>query len=224
MSKPANIQFVPQNTPVLDDQGLFVRAWFLLWNGLIVAVNYLLSLDFIFGGSTLTTLNIIPKVTALGTLGPSAVSDDATSIVITSRDVTLTNGKIIKQYNAALALRNLLTHFTDDIVYLDNPDGIIHLRPTGKTLTDGDMDVAGVYMVAAVQVVGPRLSAITAPSITTSTVTQTANATYAANEQAMLNSLKSSVNQLNSDVVSLQVAVNAIRTTLATGTGHGLTA
>ncbi len=73
------------------------------------------------------------------------------------------------------------------------------------------------------QVVGPRLPAVTAPTINTTTITATAGATYTATEQGMLASLKAAVNQLNADVASLATAVNDIRARLAVGTGHGLT-
>ncbi len=73
------------------------------------------------------------------------------------------------------------------------------------------------------QVVGPRLAAISAPSIATTTVTATAGAAYTATEQGMLNGIKTSTNQLNTDVVNLQTAVNDIRDRLKVGTGHGLT-
>lgn len=89
------------------------------------------------------------------------------------------------------------------------------------SLNDVGFNILGIYAVAGTQVVGPRLTGVSAPSISTTTVTQTAAGTYGANEQAMLGSLKAAVNQLNTDVANLATAVNTIISRLQT---HGLIA
>lgn len=93
--------------------------------------------------------------------------------------------------------------------------------PTGNVSIAGDLNVTGVYKVAGTQVVGAQQGAITAPSISTTAATGTAGGTYTGTEQAMLNQQKAAINQLNADIASLQTAVNALRSALAT---HGLTA
>lgn len=97
----------------------------------------------------------------------------------------------------------------------------VELDTSGDATFAGNSNAGGVYEVSGTQVVGPRLSAITAPTINTTVITQTAGATYTINEQSMLNFLKTAVNQLNTDVANLQTAVNDIRSRLST---HGLTA
>ncbi len=83
-------------------------------------------------------------------------------------------------------------------------------------LATGDFDLAGVYRIGGTQVVGPRLSAVTAPTITTANTALTAGATYTANEQNMLNQLKTSVGAANTCIVNLQTTVNDLRSRLST--------
>jgi hypothetical protein len=50
-------------------------------------------------------------------------------------ELLLDNGAGIGQKNIAGTSRNLLSHYSDDNVYLDNADGPIHLRPNGGSYT-----------------------------------------------------------------------------------------
>ena len=66
------------------------------------------------------------------------------------------------------------------------------------------IDASGAIFIGANRVVGPQLPAVASPSVSTSNTASTAGATYTATEQAMLNSLKLAVQQLNTDVVNLK--------------------
>ncbi len=85
-----------------------------------------------------------------------------------SSGVLLDNGGAFRQKNVAGTVRGLLSHFTDDVVYLDDLDGPIEVRPaggvyifdstglslgTGATATyrvdaSGDINASGVYRQA----------------------------------------------------------------------------
>jgi hypothetical protein len=103
--------------------------------------------------------------------------------------------------------------------------GTITLKNNGLTQTisldpANGINVTTVYKVAGNQVVGARLAAIPSASVSTTTVAQTAGATYTANEQNMLASLKAAVNQLNTDVDNLKATQDIQNLRLFT---HGLT-
>ncbi len=103
--------------------------------------------------------------------------------------------------------------------------GSIYIFDTAGTSYLAGLDVVGGHGALCIggigqQVVGPRLAAISAPSISTTTIVATAGAAYTATEQGMLNSLKAAVNQLNADVISLQSTTNTTISRLQT---HGLT-
>lgn len=108
------------------------------------------------GGAAMVNAGALTKVSAAGTIGESAVTDDGTSVILTTRDLLLDNGKRIRQKDTGGAYQNLLTHFTDDIVYLDNASGDIKIRPkAGSTLfstenfdVTGNSNVSGVYKKA----------------------------------------------------------------------------
>lgn len=109
------------------------------------------------GGGSLTNVGAVPKVSAAGTLSESAMADNLTSILIVARGVILDNGYIIQQKSIAGTVRNLLTHFTDDVVYLDNADGNVSIRPKAgsalvvstNTSITGNAIVSGVFQVGA---------------------------------------------------------------------------
>ncbi len=71
-----------QNTPVMDRDSpeLMSKPWWVALQNWAQAFNVLAALDFVFGGSTLTTIGAIPVVTAAGILGQSSLSDDGTAV------------------------------------------------------------------------------------------------------------------------------------------------
>lgn len=83
-------QIPPQPTPALDDRAgdpslpsLVARTWYLFFNAVVNSMSAMLTellriaaLDFVFGGSKLTTIGSIPKITAAGVLGESSLADD----------------------------------------------------------------------------------------------------------------------------------------------------
>jgi hypothetical protein len=64
----------------LESRGVFTRAWYIFLNSISEAVNYLLALDFVQGGTNLTNVGRIPKVSAAATLTESALIDSGTDI------------------------------------------------------------------------------------------------------------------------------------------------
>jgi len=84
-----------------------------------------------------------------------------------------------------------------------------------------NINTTGVYKVAGTQVVGAQLAAITVPSMNTSNTISTAGVLYTATEQGMINTYKTAIGQLNTDVGLLVTAVNDIVTRLH---AHGLVA
>jgi len=78
------------------------------------------SANVVMGASALTTLNTIPKVTANGTLGNSAVTDDGTNVKVTGRNVgilTTPSAPLHVKYAAAN------TTGTTAALIIDNPSG-----------------------------------------------------------------------------------------------------
>lgn len=250
----------------------------MLFDSTRTAVNYLLNLDFTLGGSKLTKVGMIPKVTATGTLGPSAITDNGATISLTEPesidigaapqtdqlgikanalgfaglfcggqdnskldfDVERVAGVAIARHGSVVAVRKAVGKLTwlgstgntiNSPVLVFNTLGTLDLSngrwgfgnvaaPAYSVDAELDVNAGGVYRVAGTQVVGPRLAAIGAPSISTSNTASTANATYAANEQGMLNALKTAMGQANTDIANLQATVNSLRAAL---TSHGLT-
>jgi hypothetical protein len=77
-------QLPPQSVPPLDERGgdtslppLLSRVWWLFFNSLVNSVGAFIA--------KLTTPGAIPKVTAAGVLGESAISDDGTTVKVASR-------------------------------------------------------------------------------------------------------------------------------------------
>ncbi len=66
-----NITAVLMKTPLLDNDGLLTREW---------ARAFGADVDAVLGASKLTTVDVIPKVTTAGTLGPSSLTDDGTKV------------------------------------------------------------------------------------------------------------------------------------------------
>lgn len=58
------------------------------------------TLDDVRGGLTLTGVNTLPKVTAVGIIGPSAVADDGTLVTVTGRTTKLEATDIAKNFGA----------------------------------------------------------------------------------------------------------------------------
>ncbi len=174
----------PQAQPILEDRGNSPLMSRVFWTFLSTAQSALqmiagavdvIERTFVRGSTALLNVGAIPKVSPAGSLAESALTDDLASIVVAGRHIILTNAKIIKQYAAdGVTLRNLLTHFSDDIVYLDNPDGGIELRPVTEGVSVNkaptangvdsldDINTDGVYKVGNVQVVSARGAGITA--------------------------------------------------------------
>lgn len=267
-----------------NDSGLFFSATDALdyrWNG-----TGWTTLDTARGGGALTHVGRLTKVTAAGTLGESAVTDDGSTItspekLVIDLGASPANSQIVLRA-AGLGALSLIC-FSTDLQRVDfdqerlngvqiatnaivgriqkNVGKLRFYGAAGQTVgtaigttggplvllatldlatgawgfggnaapvhpvdVTGDANVDGVYMVDGDQVVGPRLAAIAAPTVTTTAVTLTAGGTYTANEQSMLASLKASVNQLNTDVANLEITVNLLRDALRIATGHGLTA
>ncbi len=179
----------PQAQPVTENRGdgmlailhsvywLYLSAAQVAQTALAVAVDVIQRdiPNFVRGALTLLTVNQIPKVTAAGTLGDSALSDDGTLVGVAARYVRVDNNQSYASKDSAGADRGVL--------FLDatNPD-VLHIRnnqraaggpiafDTGAAAANtasidggGNYDtVAGVYQVAGTQVVGPRGAAITA--------------------------------------------------------------
>jgi hypothetical protein len=77
----------PQSTPVMDDlsPALMSKPWWIGLKKAFDAIVYLLGLDFVYGGSALTTVGAIPKVTAAATVGQSSLTDNGTRVTGTEQ-------------------------------------------------------------------------------------------------------------------------------------------
>jgi hypothetical protein len=73
--------------------------------------------------------NVFPSTgnVGIGTTAPAALLHVSGN---NSTRVLLDNGVMLSQKNVSGSIRNLLSHYSDDNVYLDNPDGGIFLRTT----------------------------------------------------------------------------------------------
>ncbi len=90
----------------------------------------------------------------------------------------------------------------------------------------GNLDVIGVYKVAGTQVVGPRLTAVTAPTGGGTSVSAPAGgAVIDVQARTAINSIITAISSAGNTVdPAARTAINDIRARLAAGTGHGLTA
>lgn len=191
------------------------------------------ALDTVRGGASLTHDGRLLMVSAVdGVASESAVTDDGTSVLIGARDVVLNNAKILKQYAAdGVTLRNLLTHFSDDVVYLDNPDGSVSIRPKAGSLLlvstsvdiTGNENVSGVYKVAGTQVVGAQGAAVTSPTGGGTVVAApSGGATQDTQARTAIVSIIAAIASTGNTVdPTARTAIDAIRARL---TAHGLTA
>jgi hypothetical protein len=106
------------------------------WDG----ANWI-AMDDVRGGTTLLDIGAIPKVTALGILGESAMTDDGSRIVIVSRVMLFDNTQGLQEKDSAGTARAIL--------YLggENPD-ILHIRNNqrgaGGNINFESMPAAGV--------------------------------------------------------------------------------
>ena len=79
------------------------------------------------------------RITANGNVGVGTISPAGKLHVSGAVDdrLLMDNGVILSSKNVSGTIRNLLTHYSDDKVYLDNPDGDIIIRPTGGNVGIG---------------------------------------------------------------------------------------
>lgn len=83
----------------------------------------------------------------------------------------LDNSAIITQANVAGTPVNLLTHYSDDKVYLDNPDGDIVFRPLATTTATGDLNATGVFRKAGTAGISATATVRNAAGAGTCTIT-----------------------------------------------------
>lgn len=202
--------------------------------------------DCVRGAKVLLTVGQIPKISEAGTLEESDIADDGTLVSIPSRhlsvgtatpwalaifqvnagpghnlavngSVTLADGVTLNSFDDAAVVSKGMEFRASAFLFDQGSVGILLVGAPAYPLdVSGDINTDSVYRIGGTQVLGPQLGVVVAPSITTTTITATAGATYTATEQAMLASMKAAINQLNADVVSLQSVVNTLRSRLAT--------
>jgi hypothetical protein len=118
-----------------------------LWNG-----TSWTTLDYVRGGLTLTAVNTLPKITATGILGLSAVSDDGTNVILAARGLELDNAKGIAwkdtagtyHVNATLSAINQLGLFNNPVV--GGNAGHIQLIASDRTTIHLDLTDSGIAL------------------------------------------------------------------------------
>jgi hypothetical protein len=208
--------------------------------------------DVVLGALSLTNAGAIPKVSATaGTLTESALTDNGATVsstepvevtgmirAMSTAGVAPAAGKGIEmRYNSGTDRGVLVSIDRATATYkrlvLDAADVLINISGATVLTTDATgANVVGVYKVAGTQVVTARQAdagaAASSPAVSTNNTAQTADGVYSANEQLMLNDLKSSMGTANTSLLALETAINAlildrdrIRTVLQ---AHGLMA
>lgn len=230
---PEIITTPPAVTPLADEAGRPMPAWFLYWTALTRRLSVLR--DAVLGWGNLTTAGAIPKVSAVdGTLEESPLIDDGTTVDLIGRGFGIENNQYIAQKDSAGTLRRILTQdaANPDVLHVRNNQrgvgGTIALDSkaggvAGATVDNaGNFDVAGVYKVAGTQVVGAQQAAITAPTGGgSSIVAPSGGAVIDLQARAAIAGIISAISSLGNTVdPTARTAINDIRARL---TAHGLT-